>query len=70
MTRSLVVATAMALTMAQPVFRHSAWRESTDYLPPRYASHDAERIAKAEAKRARKAAKRAKQLENRNAPYR
>lgn len=29
----------------------------TDYLPLRHASHDAERIAKAEAKRARKAAK-------------
>ena len=49
----------MALAMSQPVFRHSARSEPTDYLPPRHASHDAERIAKAEAKRARKAAKRA-----------
>ena len=53
----------MALAMSQPVFRHSARREPTDYPPPSHASHDAERIAKAEAKRARKAAKRAKQLE-------
>ena len=52
----------MALAMSQPVFRHSARSEPTDYLPPRHASHDAERIAKAEAKRARKAAKRAKQM--------
>ncbi|MGL4264799.1 MAG: hypothetical protein ACRCTX_24525 [Afipia sp.] len=64
MTRqSLAVAAAMALAMSQPVFRHAARREPTDYPPPRYASHDAERIAKAEAKRARRAAKRAKQLE-------
>lgn len=64
MTRqSLAVAAAMALAMSQPVFRHSARSEPTDYLPPRHASHDAERIAKAEAKRARKAAKRAKQVE-------
>ena len=52
----------MALAMSQPVFRHSARREPNDYPPPRHASHDAERIAKAEAKRARKAAKRAKQM--------
>ena len=64
MTRhSLAVAAAMALAMSQPVFRHSARSEPTNYLPPRPASHDAERIAKAEAKRARKAAKRAKQME-------
>ena len=60
--RSLAVAAAMALAMSQPVFRHSARREPNDYPPPRHASHDAERIAKAEAKRARKAAKRAKQM--------
>jgi hypothetical protein len=53
----------MALAMSQPVFRHSARREPNDYSPPRHASHDAEHIAKAEAKRARKAAKRAKQME-------
>lgn len=56
--RSFAVAAAMALAMSQPVFRHPARSEPTDYLPPRHASHDAERIAKAEAKRARKAAKR------------
>lgn len=50
--RSLAVAAAMALAMSQPVFRHSARSEPTDYLPPQHASHDAERIAKAEAKRA------------------
>ena len=61
--RSLAVAAAMALAMSQPVFRHSARLEPTDYLPPRHASHDAERIAKAKAKRARKAVKRAKQTE-------
>ena len=61
--RSLAVAAAMALAMSQPVFRHSARSEPTDYLPPLHASHDAERIAKAEAKRARKAEKRAKQME-------
>lgn len=59
--RSLAASVAMAIAMSQPVFRHSARREPNDYLPPRHASHDAERIAKAEAKRARKAAKRAKQ---------
>ena len=61
--RSLAVAAAMALVMSQPVFRHSARREPNDYSPPRHASHDAERIAKAEVKRARKAAKRVKQME-------
>jgi hypothetical protein len=52
----------MAIAMSPPVFRHLARSEPTDHLPPRHASHDAERIAKAEAKRARKAKKRA-QLE-------
>ena len=66
--RSFAVAAAMALAMSQPVFRHSARREPTDYLPPQHALHDAERIAKAEAKRARKAAKRAKQLEAKPCP--
>ena len=60
--RSFAVAAAMALAMSQPVFRHSARREPTDYLSLHHASHDAERIAQAEAKRARRAAKRA-QLE-------
>lgn len=62
MTRSAAVATIMAIAMSQPIFRREFEREPTDYLPPSHASHDAERIAKAEAKRARKAAKRAKQL--------
>ena len=61
--RSFAVAAAMALAMSQPVFRHSARREPTDYLPPQHSSHDAERITKAEATRARKVAKRVKQLE-------
>ena len=63
MTRSAALAAAMAIAMSQPMFRRKFEREPTDYLPPRHASHDAERIAKAEAKRARKAAKRAKQME-------
>ena len=61
--RSLAVAAAMAIAMSPPVFRHLTRSEPTDHLLPRHASHDAERIAKAEAKRARKAAKRAKLLE-------
>ena len=61
--RSIAVAAALALAMsAAPVFRHSAGREPSDYLMPRGSFADAERIARAEAKRARKAAKRA-QLE-------
>ena len=60
--RSLAVTTAIAIAMSPPVFRHLTRSEPTDPLPPRHASHDAEHIAKAEAKRARKAAKRA-QLE-------
>ena len=52
----------MAIAMSPPVFRHLTRSEPTDHLPPRHASHDPERIAKAEAKRARKAAKRAKQM--------
>ena len=60
MTCSAAIAAAYMLATSQSVFRHSARLEPTDYLPPCHASHDAERIAKAEAKRARKAAKRAK----------
>lgn len=63
MKRSAALAAMMAITMSQPMFRREFEREPTDYLPPSHASHDAERIAKAEAKRARKAARRAKQLE-------
>ena len=63
MTRSAALAAVMAIAMSQPMFRRKFEREPTDDLPPRHASHDAERIAKAEAKRARKAAKRAKLLE-------
>ena len=63
--RSIAVAAALALALsAAPVLRHSANREPSDYISPNHTSHDAERIAKAEAKRTRKAAKRAKQLEN------
>ena len=60
--RSLAVAAAIAIAMSPPVFQHLTRSEPTDRLPSRHASHDAERIAKAEAKRARKATKRA-QLE-------
>ena len=60
MNRSLVIAAALAFARSQQVLPREAEYKPTDYPPPRHASHDAERIAKAEAKRARKAAKRAR----------
>ena len=62
--RSAAIAAAymMALSQGGAMFRGDRVYSPTDYLLPRHASHDAERIAKAEAKRARKAARRAKQL--------
>lgn len=65
MTRSAAIAAAymLALSQGEAVIRGEKAYGPTDHLPPRHASHDAERIAKAEAKRARKAAKRAKLLE-------
>ena len=65
MTRSaaIVAAYMLALSQGESVIRGEKAYGPADYLPPRHASHDAERIAKAEAKRARKAAKRAKLLE-------
>ena len=63
MTRSPAIAAIYALALSQPMFRREADRKPTDYLPTRHASHDEELIAKAEAKRARKTAKRAKILE-------
>ena len=64
MTRSAAIAAAYMLAVSQggAMLCDDKAYETTDYLPPRHASHDAECIAKAEAKRARKAAKRA-QLE-------
>lgn len=63
MRRSTALAAVYALALSQPMFRREFEREPADYQPTIHASHDAERIAKAEAKRARKAARRAKQLE-------
>ena len=70
MTRSAAVAAAYMLAVSQggAILRDDKAYGPTDYLPPQHASHDAERIAKAEAKRARKAAKRAKQLEAKPCP--
>ena len=64
MTRSAAIAAAYMLALSQggAVIRGEKAYGPDDYLPSRHASHDAERIAKAEAKRVRKAAKRA-QLE-------
>ena len=65
MTRSAAIAAAYMLAVSQggAMLRDDKAYGPTDYLSPRHASHDAERIAKAEAKRARKAAKRV-QLES------
>lgn len=65
MTPSAAIAAAYMLAVSQggAMLRDDKAFGPADYLPPRHVSHDAERIAKAEAKRARKAAKRAKQLE-------
>ena len=65
MTRSAAIAAAYMLAVSQggAMLRDDKTCGPTDYLPPSHTSHDAERIAKAEAKRTRKAAKRAKQLE-------
>ena len=65
MTRSAAISAAymLAAIHGEAVIRSDRVYSPADYPPPRHASHDAERIAKAEAKRARKAAKRAKQLE-------
>ena len=74
MTRSAAIAAAgmlavsrggamLAVSRGGAMLRDDKAYGLADYLSPRHASHDAERIAKAEAKRARKAAKRAKLLE-------
>ena len=70
MTRSAAIAAAYMLAVSQgcAILRDDKAFGPADYLPPSHASHDAERIAKAEAKRARKAAKRAKQLEAKPCP--
>lgn len=62
MTRSAAIAAAytLALSQGEAVIRGEEAYGPADYRPPRHASHDAERIAKADAKRARKAVKRAK----------
>ena len=64
MTRSAAIAAAYMLAVSQggAMLRDDKAFGPADYLPPSHTLHDAERIAKAEAKRARKAAKRA-QLE-------
>ena len=64
MTRSAAIAAAymLALSQGEAVIRGEKAYGPTDHLPPRHASHDAERLARAKAKRVRKAAKRA-QLE-------
>ena len=61
---SLVSLAVASIVASAGMHAYRATRSRDDYyLPPRSASHDAERIAQAEAKRARKAAKRAKQVE-------
>ena len=64
--RSTTIAAAymLAATNGGAMFRYGRVYLPTDYLPPAGSFHDAERIARAEAKRARKAAKRAKQMES------
>lgn len=66
MTRSAAIAAAYMLAVSQggAMPRDDKAFGPADYLPPSHTSHDAERIAKAEAKRVRKAAKRAKLLES------
>jgi hypothetical protein len=65
MTRSAAIAAAYMLAVSQggAILCDDKAFGPADYLQPRHTSHDAERIAQAEAKRARKAAKRAKLLE-------
>lgn len=64
MTRSAAIAAAYMLALSQGgPMRGGQPHHVPLASQPRHASHDAERIAKAEAKRARKAAKRAKQME-------
>jgi len=62
MTRSAAIVAAYMLAVVQggAMLRNGKTYGPANHLPPRHASHDAECIAKAEAKRARKAAKRAK----------
>ena len=65
MTRSAAIAAAymFALSQGEAMIRGEKAYGPAGYRPPKNASHDTERIAKAEAKRTRKASKRAKQLE-------
>lgn len=65
MTRSAAIAAAymLAVTQGGAMLQGDRVISPRDYTLPRGTMHDAERIAKAEAKRARKAAKRAKKLE-------
>ena len=60
MTRSAVIAAAymLALTQGGAMLSGSRVIGPREYIKPDEESHDAERIAKAEAKRARKAARR------------
>ena len=59
MTRSAAIAAAYMLAVSQggAMLRDDKAYVAADYLQPRNASHDAERIAKAKAKRERKAEK-------------
>jgi hypothetical protein len=66
MNRSAAIVTAymLALTQGGPMRGGQPHYVPREYTAPRHSSNDAERIAKAEAKRARKAAKRAKKRES------
>lgn len=63
MKRSAAIAAAymLALTQGGAMRGGQPHYLPREYTAPRHSSNDAERIAKAEAKRARKAAKRAKE---------
>lgn len=65
MSRSAAIAAAyiLAATQGSVMLLGDRVISPREHTLPRSTPHDAERIAKAEAKRARKAAKRAKQLE-------
>ena len=60
MTRSAAIAAAymLALSQSEAMIRGEKVYGPDDYRLPHHALHDAERIARAEAKQARKAAKR------------
>ena len=65
MTRSAAIAAAYMLALSHGGLMRGGQPHHVPLAsqPRQFGSHDAERLAKAEAKRARKAAKRANQLE-------